>query len=98
MTTSLSDSLITLKSIELEKSLFFTYQILGLLANTLAANEKYPVLNRDNLTMPIEMQLSQKHQTFSIFFAKFFKYTKNLNYFQKKDGPHRCCISENTDS
>ena len=87
-----------MKSIELEKSLFFTYQILGLLANTLAANEKYPVLNRDNLTTPFQMQLSQKHPTFSIFFAKFLKSIKTFKYFEKKDDPYRFCISEITDS
>ena len=46
------------------KSLLFTCQILGLLLNTLAANEKYPVLNTHNLTIPIQMQLSQKQKSF----------------------------------
>ena len=70
----------------------------GLLVNTLATNEKYPVLNRDNLTIRIQMQLSQKHETFSQFFAKFLKYIKPFKYFEKKDDPHRFCISEITDS
>ena len=56
-----------------KKSLLLTCKILGLLVNTLAANEKYPVLNRDNLTIPIQMQLSQKQKTFSEFFAGFLK-------------------------
>ena len=47
-----------------KKSLLLTCKILGLLVNTLAADEKYPVLNRDNLTIPIEMQLSQKQKAF----------------------------------
>ena len=38
-----------------KKSLLFTCQILRLLVNTLAADETYPVLNRDNLTIPIQM-------------------------------------------
>ena len=54
-----------------KKSLLLTYQILGPIVNTLAADEKYPVLNRDNLTIPIEMQLSQKQKAFSQFFAEF---------------------------
>ena len=41
-----------------KKSLFLTSQILGLLVNTLPVDEMYPVLNRDNLTLPIQMQLS----------------------------------------
>ena len=59
--------------IEFEKISLLTCQILGLLVNTLAADEKYPVLNRDNLTIPIQMQLSQKQKTFSEFFDGFLK-------------------------
>ena len=81
-----------------KKSLLLTWKILGLLVNTLAADEKYPVLNRDNLTIPIEMQLSQKQKTFSEFLAAFLKSWLNFEYFEKKDDPHRFCISEITDS
>ena len=41
-----------------KKSSLLTCQILGLLFNTLAADKRYPVLNRDNFTIPIQMQLS----------------------------------------
>ena len=44
--------------LSLKKFLLLTCQILELLVNTLAADEKYPVLNRNNLTTPIQMQLS----------------------------------------
>ena len=47
-----------------KKSLLLTCQILGLLANTLAVNEKYPVLNRDTLTISIQVQLSEKVKLF----------------------------------
>ena len=67
-----------------KNSPFWTCQILGLLANTLAADEKYPVLNRDNLTIPIQMQLSQKQKTFSQFFAAFLKSSLNFKHFEKK--------------
>ena len=66
------------------KSLLFTCQILVLLVNTLAADEKYPVLNRDNLTIPIQMQLSQKQKTFSEFFAAFLKSYWNFERFEEK--------------
>ena len=69
-----------------------------LLVNTLAANENYPVLNRDNLTIPIQMQFSQKQNTFSDFFAAFLKGAINFKYVVKKDDPHRFCVSEITDS
>ena len=44
---------------------------MGLLANTLPTNENWPVLNRDNLTIPIQMELSHKQKTFSQLFAAF---------------------------
>ena len=52
-----------------KKSLFLTCQILGLLVNTLAGDEKYPVFNRDNLKIAIQMQLSRKQKNFSSFYA-----------------------------
>ena len=81
-----------------KKSLLLTWKILGLLVNTLAVDEKYPVLNRDNLTIPIQMQLSQKQKTFSEFFAAFLKFRLNFKYFERKYYPHRFFISEITDS
>ena len=79
-------------------SLLITCQILGLLVNTLAADEKYPVLTRDNLTIPIQMQLSQKPKTFSQFLGAFLKPFISFKYFLKKDDHHRFCNSETTDS
>ena len=74
-----------------KKSLFLTCQILGLLVKALAANEMYPVLNRDNLTIPIEMKLSQKQKTFCGFLAVFLKSRINFQYFATNDDPHRFC-------
>ena len=71
---------------------------MGLLVNTLAADEKYPVLNRDNLTIPIQMQLSQKQKTFSEFFASFFKSRVNFEHFDKENDPRIFCNFEITDS
>ena len=81
-----------------KKSLFFNCQILGLLANTLAADEKCPVLNRHNLTIPIQMELSEKHKTFCQFFTAFMKSRWNFEYFEKKDDAHRFCNFKITDS
>ena len=64
-----------------KKSLLLTCQILGLLVNTLATDEKYLVLNRDNLTIPIQMQLSQKEKKISEFFAVVFKSISNFKHF-----------------
>ena len=51
-----------------KKFLLLTCQILWLPVNTLAAAEKYHVLNRENLTIPIQMQLSQHQNTFFLHF------------------------------
>ena len=78
--------------------MFLTGQMVGLLLNTLPADEEYPVLNRDNLTIPIHMQLSQKQKTFSEFFSAFLKSRSNFEHFDKKDDLHRFCNFEITDS
>ena len=54
-----------------KNSLFLTCEILGVLVNTLASDEKYPVLNRDNLTILIHMQLSETEKNFLDFFCTF---------------------------
>ena len=56
-----------------KKSLLMTCQMLGLLVNALAADDNYSLLNRDNLTIPIQTQFSQKEKPFSQFFAAFLK-------------------------
>ena len=56
-----------------EKVSLIYMKMLGLLVKTLATDEKYLVLDRDNLTIPIQMQLSQKEKSFSEFFAAFLK-------------------------
>ena len=79
-------------------SLLLTCQILGLLVNTLAADEKYPVLNRDNLKIPIQMQLSQKQKIFSEILSEFLKSRLNFEHLWKKHDPHSFCSSEMRDS
>ena len=71
---------------------------MGLLVNTLDADDKYPVLNKDNLTIPIQMQLSQKQKSVSQFLAAFLKSMLNFKNFEKKDDPHSLCLSEITNS
>ena len=51
---------------------------------TLATGEKYPVLNRDNLTIQIQMQLSQKQKSFSGFVAIVSKSRLNFEHFEKR--------------
>ena len=56
--------------------------------NTLTADDKYSLLNRDNLRQPIRKTLSQKHKAFSQFFLAFSKSTLNFEHCQQKDDPH----------
>ena len=60
------------------------YKFLRLFVNTLTADDKHYLLNRDNLTQPIQMQLSQKQKTSSQFFVAFFEFISNFKHFSKK--------------
>ena len=55
-----------------------------LFPNTLSADSKYSLLNRDNLMQPSQMQVSQKPKSFAEFFAAFLKSSLNFEYFQQK--------------
>ena len=59
-----------------------------MIVNTLIADDKHYQLNRDNLTQPIQMQLSQKQKNFSQLFFAFLKSILNFKNFPKRDGPH----------
>ena len=52
--------------------------------NILTADDKYSLLNRDNLRQPIQMQLSPKQKTFSQFLSTILKSILKLKHFQKK--------------
>ena len=56
-------------------------------------DDKHYLLNRDNLTQSIQMQLYQKQKTFSELFLAFLKSILNFKHSPKKDDPHRWCIS-----
>ena len=73
-----------------KKSLLVIHKILRPFVNTLAVNDKHYRLNRDNLTRPIHIQLSQKQKIFSeFFFFAFLKSILNFKHLTKKDDPHR---------
>ena len=59
-----------------------------MVVNTLTADDKYSLLNKDNLTQLIRMQLSQKRKAISQYFIAFWKCALNFEHFQKKDDPH----------
>ena len=67
-----------------QNSLLVTWKISTLFPNTLSADGKYTLLNRDNLMEPIKMQLSRKQKTFPEFFGNFLKFRLNFEHFQEK--------------
>ena len=67
-----------------------------LTVKTLAEDEKYSLLYKENLTQQIQILLTQKPKTFSHFFSAFLKFTLNFAQCQKKDDPHSRCISQIT--
>ena len=62
----------------------------------MTADDKHFLLNTDNLTQPIQMQLSEKQKTFSDFFFAFLKSIINFKHFPKRDDPHSWSIFGNT--
>ena len=69
-----------------KKSLLVIHKIQRLFVNTLTADDKHYLLNRDNLAQRIQIQLSQKQKTFPefFFFFAFLKYILNFKHLQKK--------------
>ena len=55
-----------------KNSLLVMYKIVRMFVNALAADDKDYLLNRDNLTQRIQIQLSQILKTFSQFFFLAF--------------------------
>ena len=64
------------------------HKILGLFVNTLTVDDKHYLLNRDNLTQPIQIQLSQKQKIFSGFFFAISISILNFKHLPKKDDPN----------
>ena len=60
------------------------WKILRPFVNTLSEDDKYSLLDGDNLTQPIQILLSHKQKTFSQFGSAFLKSTLNFEHFQTK--------------
>ena len=65
---------------------------------TLTANDKYPVRDCENVSSPIQMNLSLNPKTFSDSFVPLLESTSNFKLFEKKDDRHSYFISEIRDS
>ena len=75
---------ITVKVIELQKSLLSTWKFFRPFLNTLTANDKYSFNGKDKWMQTIQMPLSQKENNFPEFFSSFFEFALNFENFQKK--------------
>ena len=78
-------------------SLLVIHKFLELFVNLLTADDKYSLLNRDNLAKPIVMQLSNKKKNaLPQFLTAFLKSRSNAKHFEKKDEPSRLCFCQIT--
>ena len=84
MRARLLAQVITVKVIELQKSLLETWKFFRPFLNTLTANDSYSLNSKDKWIQTIQMHLSQKQNIFSAFFLAFFESALNFEYFQKK--------------
>ena len=73
-----------LKVIELQMSLLDTWKFFTRFLNSLTADDKYSLISGDKWMQTIQMDLSQKQDTFSQFFCAFFESALNFEVFQKK--------------
>ena len=86
------------RQLTFKKFLLVICKISTLIPNTLSADGMYSLLNRDNLTQLIQVQLSRKQKTFSRFLCTFLKSRLNFGHFQTKDDSHSWGICEITES
>ena len=63
-------------------------EILGVFANTLTCEGKYPVQGCENLQLAIQMQLSEKRKPSSKVFVPFLDSTSNFEHFERKEDRH----------
>ena len=69
-------------------------EALGLLVKRLSANYEYSRSNRENLPLPIQMELSENPSIFWCIFFVFLEHTLNFQCSEKNNEPHRSSISE----
>ena len=84
MRVSLSSWVITVKVIELQKSILDKWKFFRPFLHTLTANDKYSVNSKDKGMQQIQMHLTQKQNIFTRFFSAFFESALNFEHFQKK--------------
>ena len=84
MAVPLSSWVITVKVLELQKSLLEAWKFFSRVLNTLTADDKYSLISRDNWMQTIQIHLSHKQKIFSKFFSEFLESAWNFKRFEKK--------------
>ena len=79
--------MITVKVIDLQKSLSDSWKFFRPFLHTFIANDKYSLNSKDKRMQRIQMHLSQKQNIFSEFFSAFLESALNFEHFQKKRWP-----------
>ena len=74
----------TLMVVALEEVSFSNTQNPETFVITLTTDDKHYLVNRDNLTQPIQKPLPTKQKNFSEFFLAFLKSILNLKHLSKK--------------
>ena len=75
---------ITVRLIELQKSLLDLSKFFTPFLNTVTADDRYSLISKNKWMQTIQMHLSQKQNTFSELFCAFFDSVLNFEDFQKK--------------
>ena len=84
MKAPLSSWVITVKVLELKKSLLDARKFFRPFLNSLTADHKYSLISTHKWMQTIHMHLSRKQNIFTQFFSPFFESALNLEHFQKK--------------
>ena len=84
MRAPLSSWVITVRVIELQKSLLETWKFFRPFLNTLTANDKYSLNSKDKWMQTIQMLFSQKQNIFSEFVSVFLESVLNFEHFHTK--------------
>ena len=69
------------------------FELLGHFVNTLTADYKYSLQNREKLSQQVPMQTYLELKTCSKFLISFLKFTLNLEYFDRKNQSHSLSIT-----
>ena len=88
MTAPLQYLLNTFIIVALEKVSFSNTENPETFVITLTTGDKHYLVNRENLTQPIQKPLPQKQKNFSEFFLAFLKSILNFKHLPKKDDRH----------